>query len=131
MCPIPAVRERSDDYGHLIASLAGLSKVDIVGSADIDRLKEKNTVSRTFGSCSVMLPATERFNEQLELSNVEKKLKKLVAKLNRLETTISDPSFSRSAPLHVQQTQRKKANEMKCEIDNLQSIVDKIVRNTK
>lgn len=125
VCPSAELHNQADDYARLIASLAGFAKVDIVEKYASD--KQQSVMSRTFGSCSVILPTAERVDRQSELTNIQKKLKKLKAKLESLEATVSHPSFAQSAPLHVQEVKRKQVNELKCEIENLQRIVERIV----
>jgi valyl-tRNA synthetase len=102
-----------------MSTIAGLKSVTICGHISLESSNEKVWVSRTVDSCSVHVNVAGMVDRRMELKKNQDKMRKLVENLARIEANMNSSSYRISAPYHVQETHRLKADSLRNEIDSL------------
>jgi len=88
-------------------------------------------ISRTSGDVSVHVNVTGLIDRQTELKKSLDKLTKLKENLTKLNATIRTASYTKNAPLSVQESHNKKAETMRNEISQLEDYLKELSMLTK
>jgi valyl-tRNA synthetase len=109
-----------------MATIGGLESVTICEERRLQNSKEKVWVSRTVDSCSVHVNIAGMVDLRAELKKNQDKMRKLVDKLSRMEANMNSSSYQLSAPSHVQDIHRQKADSLRNEINSLKLYAQKL-----
>lgn len=122
--PSLSIHRGSDQFSSLIATLAGVGKVEICQSIDSIRKNAATTmIVRTVRDSSVHLNVTGIIDRKIELKKSSEKLKKLEENLTRLQSMINNISYTASAPAQIQEKHRAKIEALRNETRQVQEYV--------
>ena len=126
VCSSENILSKSNQYSKLMTSIAGLKSVTVCDDRCPENSNEKVWVSRTVDSCSVHVNIAGMVDRRMELKKNQDKMRKLVDKLARMEANMNSSSYRLSAPSHVQETHRQKADSLRNEINSLKLYAKKL-----
>ena len=110
-----------------MSTIVGLKSVTICDDISLEsNSNEKVWVSRTVDNCSVHVNVAGMVDRRMELKKNQDKMKKLVENLAKIEANMNSSSYRLSAPSHVQETHRLKADSLQNEINSLKLYAKKL-----
>lgn len=118
-----SIHRESNRFSALIATLAGVGKVEICQSIGSTRKDAATMIIRTVRDCSVYMNVTGIIDRKIELKKSSEKLKKLEENLIRLESMMNNTSYTASAPVQVQEKHRAKIEALRNETRQVKEYV--------
>jgi valyl-tRNA synthetase len=96
-------RERIQDHGSLILSLARLKSID-----ELDGEVPRGAVQDVFDGAGVFLPIADLIDVAAERMRLEKELSRLDGEINRIDRKLANADFTSRAPAEVVETERER-----------------------
>lgn len=109
-------RRLNSDFYQLI--LKSMAKIESIRWLLPNEQREESTTALV-GSLEILIPLAGLIDINAEIARLKKEIAKSQADLEKINTKLSNPSFSAKAPAEVVAAEQKRATELKALIDNL------------